>query len=340
MPRLPRFDEPGAWFHVGNRSIARRPAFETREDIRYFLSRVAHAVRRGEILVHTYCVMTTHFHLVVMSPTGQLSEAMRRIQNEYVRYFNRGRRRDGPLFRGRFWSRRIRSLIYTRILVRYVDENPVKARLVRVPWAYPWGSAQAFQSGRIPKWLCPTWVMQRVIEARETDPQADYASVWGRPLSSAERELVETRMSGPAIPEDDLGDLDDLLGAAPAQIRGWMERKARLADGTKPGLAMAPPSVVVHVVEDLRSRGRRLPWTAKNGRVREAWGIALAGLLHDLAGQSQTAVAARLEVSTTAVARRLQGHAQLMAGPEYATRVGRVASLCLRRALRSGRRSV
>ena len=63
--------------------------------MRYFLSRVARAVRRGEIEVHSFCIMATHFHLLVRSPTGRLSEAMRRIQNEYVRYFNRKRRRDG-----------------------------------------------------------------------------------------------------------------------------------------------------------------------------------------------------------------------------------------------------
>ena len=65
MPRLPRRDAPGRWFHVMNRGIARRTVFESREDVRYFLSRVARAVRRGEIEVHSFCIMATHFHLLV-----------------------------------------------------------------------------------------------------------------------------------------------------------------------------------------------------------------------------------------------------------------------------------
>ena len=49
MPRSPRFDSAGRWFHVMNRGLARRTIFENRRDVRYFLSRLAYAVRRGEL---------------------------------------------------------------------------------------------------------------------------------------------------------------------------------------------------------------------------------------------------------------------------------------------------
>ena len=104
MPRLPRLDRAGRWFHVMNRGLARRPEFETEQDIRYFLSRVARAVRRDGLEIDVVCVLTTHFHVLVRIPIGHLSEAMLRIQNEYVRSFNRTRRRDGSLFRGRLVS--------------------------------------------------------------------------------------------------------------------------------------------------------------------------------------------------------------------------------------------
>jgi len=93
-----------------NRAVARRSLFETREDIRFFLAGVVRSIRRGELEVHSWCVLTTHFHMLVRSPKGQLSEAMRRIQNSYARYFNRKRRRDGPLHRGRFTSKPVESL--------------------------------------------------------------------------------------------------------------------------------------------------------------------------------------------------------------------------------------
>ncbi len=63
MPWRWRSDGRGAWHHVMNRGLARRPVFEDRECVRYFLSCLARVVRRGLLEVHAYCVMTTHFHL-------------------------------------------------------------------------------------------------------------------------------------------------------------------------------------------------------------------------------------------------------------------------------------
>ena len=195
MTRLPRFDVPGTWVHVMNRGLARRPIFENADDIRYFLALVACAVRRGEIEVHAFCVLTTHFHLLVRSPSGQLSEAMRRIQNEYVRYFNRSRRRDGPLFRGRFISKPVRSERYRRILVRYIDANAVLAGLAGLPWDYPHGSAARFASGRVPKWLARYWVLDAQTAIDASSPRHRYVALWGRTPSQAEQELVLSRLS-------------------------------------------------------------------------------------------------------------------------------------------------
>ena len=94
MPRNPRNDHEGGVFHLTNRGGAKRTTFEVDRDYRYAKSRLAYAVRRGEIEVLAFSFLMTHFHLLVRS-RGRLSEAMRRIQNEYVRYFNRARRRDG-----------------------------------------------------------------------------------------------------------------------------------------------------------------------------------------------------------------------------------------------------
>src|SRR5438552_17254877 len=112
MTGLARHDAPGSLHHIFNRGIARRTVFETRRDARYFLSLLAREVRRGAIRVHAYALMTTHFHLLLESVRGEISESIRRVCVEYVRWFNRLRRRDGALFRGRFGSRRVASERY------------------------------------------------------------------------------------------------------------------------------------------------------------------------------------------------------------------------------------
>ncbi len=88
--------------------------------------------------------MTTHYHLLVRSPIGQLGYAMQRVQTEYSRWFNRGRRRDESLVRGRYTSKKVDSHGYRCTLVKYIDRNPVSAGLVSNARDYPYGSARSY----------------------------------------------------------------------------------------------------------------------------------------------------------------------------------------------------
>jgi REP-associated tyrosine transposase len=144
-----RFDADGRYFHVMNRGIAHRSVFERRADVRYFLSRLAKAVRRGEIEVLAYCILTTHFHMLVRSH-GRLSPALRRTQTDFVRRFNRSNDRDGPLFRGRFLSKPVDTRTYLCNAYVYVLENAVDAGLAASPHEYPWCSAGALERRRPP----------------------------------------------------------------------------------------------------------------------------------------------------------------------------------------------
>jgi len=88
---------PGTWHHVYNRGIDKRVIFATRADYVHFKSLMACSVRRGEIEIHAFCLLGTHFHLLVRIPQGgDLSKAMGRIQNAYARWFNRRSRRSFP----------------------------------------------------------------------------------------------------------------------------------------------------------------------------------------------------------------------------------------------------
>ena len=124
MARTRRIDYPGAWHHVVNRGLAKRPAFPHRRDVRFLLSRLARSVRRGEIEIHAFTVLSTHFHMLVRSVAGEIGNAMQRIESEYVRCFNRRNDRDGALFRGRYWSKLIENDVYLWNVVRYIDANP------------------------------------------------------------------------------------------------------------------------------------------------------------------------------------------------------------------------
>lgn len=241
MPRERRIDEEGLVLHLMNRGGARRTIFEVARDFRYFLSRMAYAVRRREIDILGYALLMTHFHLLVRS-RGSLSEAMRRILNEYVRYFNRGRRRDGSLMRGRFISKPVLSRTYLRNVFHYIDENPVQARLARRPEEWPWGSASRFAAGRPGPWLCSS-LRDSLGVAYDADTPIAPATI-----RQARADLIEARLRGAHAADD---PLEELCRGVPEAVWNWMVRKARLSDGTKPGMPAAGPRHVLAALETL-----------------------------------------------------------------------------------------
>src|SRR5258707_2098618 len=159
----PRGDHPGAWHHVTNRGLAHRPAFEGRRDVRSFLALLGRRVHEGQLEVHAFAILTTHFHLLLRSTKGELSNAMMWIENRYVKQFNKLRDRDGSLFGSRFRSRIVDTEEYWFNVIRYIDANPVDAGLCTRPAEYEFGSARMYCGGRSAPWLERASVEQTVV---------------------------------------------------------------------------------------------------------------------------------------------------------------------------------
>lgn len=311
MARDSRQDEPGSWHHVINRGIAKRPLFEDRTDIRFFLSRLAREVRRGRLEIHCWCVLTTHFHLLVRSPARALSEALRRAQNEYSRFFNRRHRRDGTLVRGRFFSEPVTSLTYRRALVRYIDGNAVKAGLAQAPWEYPWCSASQYvfsRPGR-PLWLERAWVESETAAGQGSHFRGeDYVRAFGGTFSGAADRLVESRIQLARTTRD---DLDDLIGAAPPRVLAWMRNKTRLADGCEVGLPVCDSTSIRDAIQNARAAGES--WTVSPAATsRCPWALMEIGLRRTMAGQTWEQIADAVGASLSSCQRRFHLHQHLL----------------------------
>lgn len=327
MGRRPRGDQPGAWHHVVNRAIAKRPYFETRADQRYFLARLAIEARAGRVEVHAYSLLTSHFHLLVRSPRGELSEAMRRVQFAYSRRFNRLRRRDGPLIRGRFYSKRVDNDLYRRAVVRYIDANVVSAGIVPVSADHEFGSARTYLGRRRPPWLSTWWAEQRareILGAPVFSVEAYLAAFGPRESEdlTALCELIDARLASART----LDPLEDLIGSSPRQVEAWMRRKAMLADGMEVGL----PVCSVHglrraIAAEVTARG---DWIAS--RRDRAWrgsDLAWVGLLKGLCAQSWARVAALSKRSVAGARRDVAVHGELgRTDTVHAERVVRIGS--------------
>lgn len=321
MSRSRRYDEPGSWYHVMNRGLARRTLFERADDIRFFMEEVADASERGLIEVHAYCFMTTHYHLLLRSPEGRMAEGMQRLQTAYSKWFNRGRDRDGTLVKGRYVSRRIESLAHCHAVIGYIDKNPVAAGIVSGPGDYPHGSARAYAFGArfAPLWLRRDWIEAEVRRIRGLDaydPAAYTAIFWTFP-ESIER-IVEHRVARPASATD---PLDDLLGAASEEVAAWMIERARLADGTEPGSPVLDWTLVAQAVEARAGLLPSLRRQASTNLVR----TMRVGIARELTAEPLRCIARHEQVSATTVSREILLHQTLMLGePAYADHVGRV----------------
>lgn len=316
MARRPRHDEPGMLHHVMNRGIARRTVFESRADVRKFLSLLACCVRRREIEVHSFVVMATHFHLLVRSREGRLSRVMQWIQTQYSRYFNRTRQRDGPLIRGRFLNVPVTTVVHQRTAVRYIDQNPVEAGLVAQPNNYPYGSAQWLRaSGPRPRWLSRDLVDGFLGEHAQQSARREtaYDFVFRLELSRRHREWIEKRLTGKARGFD---PVDELLGCSQA-VRNWALRKARLADGTRPGLPVLDAGTVDEVILASASELSPIEVRAGNGRTRPAAELMRVALLREAAGETLLSVATRMNMNPSTPARLHRLHRRLLQHAPY-----------------------
>jgi REP element-mobilizing transposase RayT len=327
MPRPRRHDGPGVWHHVLNRGIAKRTIFESEQDCRFFLALLAHEVRSGRLEIHGYCLMLTHFHLLVRSVTGELSEAMRRIQNRYARYFNRTRKRDGSLFRGRFKSRWIDSRRYRRNVLGYIHDNPVSAGAVAERAAFRWSSAHDWKSGRPPRWLAGNWIREE-LAARGFDDVHEEAMDAAFPSNIDEdhRKWIERQLRDRHA--DQTEDQSLKHSASPRTVH-WTIRKAQLADGTRPWRPVCPAALVERILA--RSRSTLLALAQMFPRsVARATALLRAGLMRMLCGSSHREIALRTQRHRGTVSHDIQDHRErLESNAAYAQLSARLAHAAL-----------
>lgn len=123
-----------------HRGARRAPIFRDDSHCLLWLEAAEEAVRRFGIEIHAWSLMPNHYHMLVRSPLGSLSRAMRHLNAAYTQRVNRLHGWDGPVFRGRFRSRLVEDERYQRYLMAYIHLNPVRARLVRRPDEEAWTS--------------------------------------------------------------------------------------------------------------------------------------------------------------------------------------------------------
>ena len=143
MPRLARSVCAQVPHHITQRGNRREQVFFTDEDRQAYLGWLKEYAEKHKVDILAYCLMTNHIHLVAVPRTEDgLQQTLKPLHMRYAQRINRTRGWKGHLWQGRFFSSALDEA-YLWAAIRYVERNPVRARMVRKAENYRWSSAAA-----------------------------------------------------------------------------------------------------------------------------------------------------------------------------------------------------
>jgi putative transposase len=154
MSRPLRLEFPGALYHVTSRGNEKKAIYRQEDDFTLFLKILSDVCEQFNWVIHAYCLMTNHYHLLVETPDANLSNGMRQLNGVFTQSINRKHLRVGHLFQGRYKAILIDKDAYLLELCRYIVLNPVRAGIVDYPCEWLWSSwHNMVGSPATPNWL-------------------------------------------------------------------------------------------------------------------------------------------------------------------------------------------
>lgn len=194
MPRVGRVILPNYPHHVVQRGHNRQVVFVENEDYERYLADLRELKDAFGVKVYAYCLMTNHVHLLLApdeSVTG-LSQLMKTLSARMTRYRNRLEHRSGTLWESRFKSSLVQSDAYLLACSRYIELNPVRARLVRRAAEYPWSSYTQHVGGSC-MWIDSDPCYKALAES-EDERHDRYRAFLGQLGSDEENQLIRVAL--------------------------------------------------------------------------------------------------------------------------------------------------
>jgi len=191
MPRKRRLFIPDLPQHVVQRGVDRQPVFFSDSDCARYLNTFSEYAERRNISLHAYCLMTNHTHLLVSAKEkGALSACIQELGRKFVSTTNRIRSRTGGLWEGRFYAGYLEPEGYLLRCMRYIELNPVRAKMVANAGAYRWSSFSANATGRENVMITPHPVYQKLGDTQEARAYA-YRKSFDEEPEGVDRSVID-----------------------------------------------------------------------------------------------------------------------------------------------------
>ena len=190
MARLPCFSIPGQPQHVIQRGNNRDVIFVADEDYYFYLEKLKDACQKFQCDIHAYVLMTNHVHLL-MTPHSEnsISKVMQSLGRFYVQYFNYQYNRTGTLWEGRYKATLLDSEQYLLTCSRYIELNPVRAKMVLHAGEYPWSSYHYNAWGEENQ-LVTSHLVYRALGRSDNERQLNYRALFDSHMSSIDIEDI------------------------------------------------------------------------------------------------------------------------------------------------------
>ncbi|MDP2943947.1 MAG: transposase [Candidatus Omnitrophota bacterium] len=147
MSRIARLVLPAYPHHVTQRGNYQQAVFNTERDYKYYIGLLKKYMEEYSLSILSFCLMPNHVHFICVPANKEsLADTFKITHMVYAQYLNKRNNIKGHLWQGRFFS----SILDERYLyaaLRYVETNPVRAGLVKVPWDWKWSSARSHIKG-------------------------------------------------------------------------------------------------------------------------------------------------------------------------------------------------
>ncbi len=168
MTRPLRIEFPGALYHVTSRGDQRNAIYRNDADRHTWLDVLGFVCARFNFVVHSYCQMTNHYHLMVETVDGNLAQGMRQLNGIFSQRVNWRHDLVGHVFQGRYHAVLVQKDEHLLELARYIVLNPVRAGFVGSPDDWRWSSHHSMlNKTRPPAWLETQWLLGQFDGAQD-----------------------------------------------------------------------------------------------------------------------------------------------------------------------------
>ena len=249
MPRKPRIEFAGAFYHVITRGNQRQKIFKETADFDIYHQILALYRTRYHFQLYAYVLMNNHVHLLLETGDTPLSKVLQGVNQSYTLYFNRKYRTVGHLFQGRYKAILCDREAYLLGLLKYIHENPVRARFADSVEGYKWSSHHAYTGKGNPLGLVSVDPVLQMFSENKRRARRKYREFMWTEESMKKQDVyatIDQRLQG------DETFVDSVVAKAECAVKHESRRKTRSLTQIG-GLVQQRFSISL---EELRSSGK------------------------------------------------------------------------------------